>query len=637
MVVGSPIVLNLIPGGVMPVIMINETDKGYQKEFLIYNGNAPYNVPSNVSATIRGTKRDGYGVTEAADVTAGSNVVRITVTEQMTAVPGKNIFELVFVDTNGLRVATANFIMLVERSALNANTVISESDIAYAEQVLTQLQGVAAFKEQLDNQEIAKIQRYDTVAQMQADTDLKAGMYARTGGYSALDDGGTGLYKIRAKNGSEATDAYNVIQMSDASLVAQLITSRTAVTNFKEFVDAINDGNQNSSYHCTEITIESTITLTSNNQCSGKSFSGATFTLNADMFQWSTMSSYHAIPSFTNCVFIGNGHSICKDGAYALGAKFVNCTFINCSIVKNGAFLQSFRFVNCEISNAAAYTFIHAERVYDTKFISCRVEADNKAPLVNAYNTTANRVSVSKLSFEACIIEGQTSKVVIMHDGSVAVYDLYSEDLADSFIQVLPSAGYNLLMLEISASRMGPRAGVDFISVDSSYFGKIYTRVSIKDSSIALGNLINSDLFRFYNVEHIVVTSGGTILPSKERADLGESHKNLVADLSNAAAGTMVVKKFPALVSFDSSIGGWHTNLYLVSLGTNNTPNVKCISDPTKTPTAAYDSETGYVTVTMHESSSSTRNRSAIWLPGVINDYNKYNYWQKNGQSGYQA
>ena len=151
MVVGSPIVLNLIPGGVMPVMMINETDKGYKKEFLIYNGAAPYNLPANVSATIRGTKRDGYGVTEAAEVTSGSNLVRITVTEQMTAVPGPNIFELVFEDTNNLKVATINFIMMVERSALNANTVISDSDIAYAGQVLDRLQSVAAFKEQLDN------------------------------------------------------------------------------------------------------------------------------------------------------------------------------------------------------------------------------------------------------------------------------------------------------------------------------------------------------------------------------------------------------------------------------------------------------------------------------------------------------
>lgn len=222
MVVGSPIVLNLIPGGVMPVIMINETDKGYQKEFLIYNGNAPYNVPANVSATIRGTKRDGLGVTEAATVTAGSNVVRITVTEQMTAVPGKNIFELVFVDTNGLRVATINFIMLVERSALNADTVISESDIAYSEQVLDRLQSVAAFKEQLDNQEIAKIQRFDTVAQMRANPDLKEGMYARTGGYYAVNDGGGALYRIY--NTAPAT----YYETLTNGLYARLITEGTA-------------------------------------------------------------------------------------------------------------------------------------------------------------------------------------------------------------------------------------------------------------------------------------------------------------------------------------------------------------------------------------------------------------------------
>lgn len=203
MVVGSPIVLNLIPGGVMPVMMINETDKGYKKEFLIYNGAAPYNLPANVSATIRGTKRDGYGVTEAAEVTAGSNLVRITVTEQMTAVPGPNIFELVFEDTNNLKVATINFIMMVERSALNSNTVISDSDIAYAVQVLDKLQSVAAFKEQLDNADAdiaelqdVKVQRYDTVAQMKADTALKVGIYARTGGYYSVGDDGGALYRI---------------------------------------------------------------------------------------------------------------------------------------------------------------------------------------------------------------------------------------------------------------------------------------------------------------------------------------------------------------------------------------------------------------------------------------------------------
>ncbi len=151
MVVGSPIKLNLVPSGIMPVVYINETDEGFEKEFLIYNEHVLFIIPANVSATIRGTKGDHRGVAESATITAGTNRVRVTVTEQMTAVAGPNIYELRFVDTDGMKVGTINFIMMVEKAALDADTVISDSDIAYADQVLDQLQSVAAFKNQLDN------------------------------------------------------------------------------------------------------------------------------------------------------------------------------------------------------------------------------------------------------------------------------------------------------------------------------------------------------------------------------------------------------------------------------------------------------------------------------------------------------
>ena len=133
----------------MPVVYINQGDAGYDKEFLIYNGDSPYNVPSGVSATIRGTKADGYGVTEAATVTTGSNLVTVTITEQMVAAAGKNIYELVFVDTNDLRVASINMVWAVKKDALG-DSVISDSDLDYATQVMNQLQSVQAFKNQLD-------------------------------------------------------------------------------------------------------------------------------------------------------------------------------------------------------------------------------------------------------------------------------------------------------------------------------------------------------------------------------------------------------------------------------------------------------------------------------------------------------
>lgn len=149
MVIGNPTKLNLIPSGVMPVIYISQDDAGYDKEFLIYSGDIPYNIPSGVSVTIRGTKADGLGVTETATFTTDSNLVTVAITEQMVAAAGQNVYELVFVDTNGLRVASINMVWMVKPDALGGS-VISESDLDYATHVMNELQSVAAFKNQLD-------------------------------------------------------------------------------------------------------------------------------------------------------------------------------------------------------------------------------------------------------------------------------------------------------------------------------------------------------------------------------------------------------------------------------------------------------------------------------------------------------
>lgn len=47
-----------------------------------------------------------------------------------------------------------------------------------------------------DIKDAEKIQRYDTVARMKADSALKDGDYAQTGGYYAVNDGGGALYRI---------------------------------------------------------------------------------------------------------------------------------------------------------------------------------------------------------------------------------------------------------------------------------------------------------------------------------------------------------------------------------------------------------------------------------------------------------
>lgn len=149
--IGIETILNMIPGGVMPIVYVNQYDTGYQKKFRLFNGAMPFNIAFNQSVTIRGTKGDGHGIVNSVESTVGSNIVSVTITEQMTAVKGaKNIYELRVVDNDGLVIGTANFIMAVEKAALDDDTIISDSDLSYANDVYDNLQSVQAYKNQLD-------------------------------------------------------------------------------------------------------------------------------------------------------------------------------------------------------------------------------------------------------------------------------------------------------------------------------------------------------------------------------------------------------------------------------------------------------------------------------------------------------
>ena len=189
MIVGSPTILNLVPGGVMKCVHVNQVNKNIEIQFKVMNGAAPYNVPEGVTCTIRGTKGDAFGYAAEAAVTAGSNVITVTLTEQLTAVAGAgNIFELVFVaSANDMKVSTENFILAVERQAMGEDTVISDSDLSYAEQVLDQLQSVGAVNEQVQQNktnlaaEISRAQAAEaaeTAARQAADNTLQSNINA---------------------------------------------------------------------------------------------------------------------------------------------------------------------------------------------------------------------------------------------------------------------------------------------------------------------------------------------------------------------------------------------------------------------------------------------------------------------------
>lgn len=210
MVIGSPTVLNLIPGGVMKMVHVNQTDKNMDIQFQIMNGNQPFNVPEGWTGTIRGTKGDAFGYAASVTVTAGSNLVTAHLKEQLTAVAGVgNVFELVFASTSA-KVSTENFILAVEKAALNDETVISESDLVYANQVLNQLQSVAAVNQQVQ-QNKANIAT-ETATRAAADTTLQNNINTEEAARQAADQ--TLQSNINAEASTRAT--------ADASLQSQI-------------------------------------------------------------------------------------------------------------------------------------------------------------------------------------------------------------------------------------------------------------------------------------------------------------------------------------------------------------------------------------------------------------------------------
>lgn len=213
MIVGTPTRLNLIPSGIMPVIYLNQTDEGYDKQFLVYNGDQPYDAPEGISVTIRGKKGDLNGITENVTYTVGSNLMTAHITQQMTAVAGdSNIFELVIVDTAGLRVGTINMVFAVEPDALG-DAVISESEIGYAETVLTELQSVQAVNNQVQQNKanIAK-EVQDRISAVNTETQNRiAAVNAEASARQAAD---TTLQNNINAEANRAKAAENALQQS---------------------------------------------------------------------------------------------------------------------------------------------------------------------------------------------------------------------------------------------------------------------------------------------------------------------------------------------------------------------------------------------------------------------------------------
>lgn len=133
--------IDLIPSGEPVVVHVSQYDNGGRTlAFELYNGGVAWEIPAGSTATITGTKPDGTGFMYSMAV--DGNTASLDIEQQMALLPGDVPAEIRISSGSGI-IGSANFIIRVEKAALDEETAISETDIPVFEQLVQQAQTAA--------------------------------------------------------------------------------------------------------------------------------------------------------------------------------------------------------------------------------------------------------------------------------------------------------------------------------------------------------------------------------------------------------------------------------------------------------------------------------------------------------------
>ena len=131
--------LSVTPGGVPLVIHVSQYDTGSRTlVFELTSESGTLTLPAEALASVRGTKPDGNGFDY--EVSRSGTAVTVSLTEQMTAVAGQIPCEIVLytgtaattetpASADYTQLATAKFVLAVDRAALDKDTLGSTSVI----------------------------------------------------------------------------------------------------------------------------------------------------------------------------------------------------------------------------------------------------------------------------------------------------------------------------------------------------------------------------------------------------------------------------------------------------------------------------------------------------------------------------
>ncbi|MBR3237421.1 MAG: hypothetical protein IKF99_03190 [Oscillospiraceae bacterium] len=120
--------LDLRPIGIPQTLRLSQYDSDFEIIFELTNFDGTWILDTGTTAEVQGTKTDGHGYSADAVFDDQLKTVTIAGDVQMTAAAGRNVFEVVLFH-DGDRLGSKNFILDVERAALDAETTQSDSQI----------------------------------------------------------------------------------------------------------------------------------------------------------------------------------------------------------------------------------------------------------------------------------------------------------------------------------------------------------------------------------------------------------------------------------------------------------------------------------------------------------------------------
>ena len=172
-------ILDMRPGAVPKIIHLSQYDSDFSLVFRLHASFGTLNIESGTTAEIRGTKGSGTGYSASATLNVSNSTVTVAGDAQMTAVAGQNIYEIVLTKNNKV-LGSANFILLVERAALDADTITDASVLrelnAIVEGAETATQAAEDAEDAADRAEAAaeSLEIDDTLTQAGQAADAKA-------------------------------------------------------------------------------------------------------------------------------------------------------------------------------------------------------------------------------------------------------------------------------------------------------------------------------------------------------------------------------------------------------------------------------------------------------------------------------